>query len=89
MAPAQWNELDHEKARAEVRAEGFERAEIYDIRKERYVAFNGRQVVDSPRGPDESVSAARKKGLAWQLPHLPPLFPRLLPGRARDRRRQA
>jgi hypothetical protein len=40
-------ELDRVKARAEVGAEGFERVEVYDSRKGRDVAFQGRQIGDS------------------------------------------
>jgi hypothetical protein len=38
------DELNRQKARAEIDAEGYERVEVYDEKKERDVTFQGRQI---------------------------------------------
>src|SRR5689334_12319989 len=38
------DELDRQKARAEIAAEGFERVEVYDDRDNEDVAFQGREI---------------------------------------------
>jgi hypothetical protein len=60
---ALWAEVARVQARARITAEGFERIEVYDSKKDRDVAFQGREIGHS-KSPEERAYLTPKHAIA-------------------------